>query len=158
MLCSIKKCETNQRLMENKMEKKYYTSKKGFFCLSVANHPGTLTELDIQENIMRMMIMSDDVSAEEAVEIISKMPWKEKDSLWKSALQEYWEPAFQEYLCRAHLICKEDRELIPITEALKDKDEDSITENIAIERMWENLEAYNFEEFMMLEFPVVEWD
>jgi hypothetical protein len=140
------------------MEKKYYTTKKGFLCLSVATHPGTLTELDIQENIMRMMVMNDEVSAEEASELISKMPWEKKDSLWKSALQEYWEPSFQEYLCRTNLIYAEDKELFPITEILKEEDEDSITEEIALERMWEKLEEYNFKEFMLWEFPVTEWD
>lgn len=48
------------------MEQKYYIAESGNCYLSITDHPGTLKEADILNNLARMMQQDEDISLKEA--------------------------------------------------------------------------------------------
>ena len=48
------------------MEQKYYIAENGNSYLTITNHPGTLKEADILNNLARMMQQDEDISLKEA--------------------------------------------------------------------------------------------
>ena len=143
------------------MEQKYYVPQQGLHCLTLATHPGMLTEQDIVANLVRMSLMDDGMSAEEAMEEMLPKPVQPLNKLEENAMWEYNSPEFQDYLTRKNLLPSKSNDslkLVPITEAMKEEGESQITEEEALSRMWEILDEFNLETFQTQELPTVEWD
>ena len=140
------------------METKYYAPQQGLHCLTLAKHPGILTEQDVVDNLVRMSLMDDELSAEEAMEEARQLPTDKLKALVDDMWWEYNSPEFQDYLTRKNLRPNQEQKLVPITEAMRYEDENQITEEEALSRMWERLDEFNLDEFKMWELPVAEWD
>ena len=144
------------------MEQKYYAPQQGLHCLTMATHPGTLTEEDIIDNLVRMIAMEETeeherTDAKTAAEEIQAMPFQKEHKLWELAVQEYHSPEFQDYLTRKNLRPNSSQKLVPIVEALKEEDW-TPTEAEAVKAMWERLDEFSLDEFKMWELPVPEWE
>ena len=140
------------------METKFYAPQQGLHCLTMATHPGTLTEEDIVDNLVRMSLMDNNLSAEEAMKEVKNLPVNELHKIKEAEWWEYNSPEFQDYLTRRNLQPNQELKLVPITEAMKDEDEERITEEEALNRMWEMLDEFSLEGFQTWELPVSEWE
>jgi hypothetical protein len=144
------------------METKFYAPPQALHCLTITTHPGTLTEANVVDNLVRMSLMDDELSAEEAMEEARQLPTDKRKALVDDMWWEYNSPEFQDYLIRKQIlpskINEDNLKLVPITEAMRDEDENQITEEEALSRMWERLDEFNLDEFKMWELPVAEWD
>ena len=82
------------------METKFYAPRERHW-LTVTQHPGKLMEDDILEAIVRMQLMSkEEVSAEEALEMMDEMDSAERSRLTEEAAWPMYEPEMQDYLSR----------------------------------------------------------
>ena len=55
------------------MAQKFYAPKNALNCLTITTHPGTLTEWDIITNLVRMNLMEDGLSVEEALALLENI-------------------------------------------------------------------------------------
>jgi hypothetical protein len=86
------------------METKFYAPQQGLHCLTLATHPGTLTEQDVVNNLVRMSLMDDELSAEEAMEEARQLPTDKRKALVDDMWWEYNSPEFQDYLIRKQIL------------------------------------------------------
>ena len=124
------------------METKYYAPPQALHCLTIATHSGKLTEADVTDNLVRMILMEDGLSPEEAVAEAKRLPVKELRNVIDVAQQEYNSPEFQDYLTQKKLHPSLNLELKPVQ-----------TEE-ALARM-ENLDLRTFKDS---ELATAEWD
>ena len=126
------------------METKYYAPKNQVDCLTITTHPGKYNEMDVVNNLMRMMVMDEtEEGAEAATQIIQEMNPEERQELRDSAETYLGDWDFQRYL-NSHPLPK-GQELLPIAEALKDEDL-TPTEEEAMEAMWEIVDEFSLSE------------
>jgi hypothetical protein len=88
------------------MEQKYYAPPQALHCLSITTHPGTLTEANVVDNLVRMILMEDGLSVEEAIEEAKSLPVKQLRNVVDVAQMEYNSPEFQDYLTQKNLLPK----------------------------------------------------
>ena len=124
------------------METKFYAPPQALHCLTITTHPGTLTEADVVSNLVRMSLMEEGLSPEEAIEEAKKMPPKELRNVVDAAQWEYNSPEFQDYLTVNKIHPNLSLQLQPI-----EKEE-------ALARM----DEFSLEGFQTWELPTVEWD
>ena len=124
------------------METKYYAPQQGLHCLTLATHPGTLTEADVVDNLVRMSLMDDELSAEEAMEEAKSLPVKKLRVLMDDAQWEYNSPEFQDYLTTKELHPSLNLKLEPVERE----------EALAI------MDGMDLQTFREAELPTVEWD
>ena len=125
------------------METKYYAPQQGLHCLTMATHPGTLTEADVTDNLVRMILMNDGLSAKEAMEEARQLPVKELRKIIDAEQWDYNSPEFQDYLTQKKIHPSLNLKLEPV------KDE---------QEMWQTLDEFNLSDFQEWELPTVEWD
>ena len=85
------------------MEQKYYAPPQALYCLSITTHPGTLTEANVVDNLVRMILMEDGLSPEEAIEEAKSLPVKELRNVVDVAQMEYNSPELQDYLTQKRI-------------------------------------------------------
>ena len=124
------------------MEQKYYAPPQALHCLTITTHPGTLTEADVTDNIVRMSLMEEGLSPEEAVAEAKKLPAKRLREIVDAAQWEYNSPEFQDYLTVKKIHPSLNLQLEPV----------SREEALAI---MDNLDLQTFEE---TELSQAEWD
>ena len=83
------------------MAQKYYAAEP--IWLTLSDKPGTLQYIEVLWNIMRMLLMSEGMDAESALEALNEMPATEYDRLKARAAAEYADPQIQDYLERINL-------------------------------------------------------
>ena len=121
------------------MDTKLYAP-KNWGCLTITDHPGNLRRTDIVWHLMRMILMSDnDLSAEEAIDLLDEMEEQEFSALRNRAEAELQEPQMQAYLERKQI--SPGMHLHPTT----------------LEEVTEVLNEWPMEAFLRLELPEVEW-
>jgi hypothetical protein len=124
------------------METKYYAPPQALHCLTITTHPGTLTEADVTDNLVRMNLMEDGLSPEEAIEEAKKLPVKELRNVVDAAQWEYNSPEFQDYLTVKKLHPRLNLKLKPVERE----------EALAI------MDGMDLQTFKEAELPTVEWD
>jgi hypothetical protein len=124
------------------METKYYAPPQALHCLTIATHPGKLTEANVTDNLVRMILMEDGLSAEEAIEEAKSLPVKELRNVVDVAQMEYNSPEFQDYLTQKRLHPSLNLKLEPIEK------EEALS-------IMENLDLQTFKES---ELATAEWD
>ena len=143
------------------MEQKYYVAKMAPTFLTLTDHKGKLSYHDMVWNLMRMILMSsEELTAEEALKEMGKMPREDFKKLQTDAEAWYADWDFQAYLDREGITLGD--ELIPVEEVLYDMEDEeeevSITEQETYERLMERLDEFPMEAFMTWEMPYTEWD
>jgi hypothetical protein len=124
------------------METKFYAPQQGLHCLTLATHPGTLTEQDVVNNLVRMSLMDDELSAEEAMEEARQLPTDKRKALVDDMWWEYNSPEFQDYLTVKKLHPRLNLKLKPVERE----------EALAI------MDGMDLQTFKEAELPTVEWD
>ena len=130
--------------------------------LTITTHSGVLTHRDIIENLMRMILMDqetdeyDGMDAETAMEELEKMSREEYQKLYRNAEAIYIDIQWTGYFDRTHL--HEGLTLYPLATALQTQNEDPISEEEALDVMWENLNEFSMNGFTLYELPDTEWD
>ena len=122
------------------MDTKLYAP-KNWGCLTITDHPGKLRRTDLVWNLMRMILMSDnDLSAEEAIDLLDEMEEQEFNALRERAEAELQEPLMQSYLERQRI--SPGTALHPIT----------------LEEVTELLNQWPLRAFQAQELPETEWE
>ena len=124
------------------MKQKYYAPPQALHCLTITTHPGTLTEANVVDNLVRMTLMEDGLNPEEAIKEAKSLPIKELINVVEAAQWEYNSPELQDYLTqkRIHPSLNLKLEEIDREEALS---------------IMENLDLQTFKES---ELATAEWD
>ena len=135
------------------METKYYASQGAPLFLTVADHPGTLMDSDLVENLMRMMVMNETeererLNSEEAEKEIDAMSREHYQALRKTAQWHlYNDPRLQIYLEENHV--RPGLELHPIAEVLQEEGDPKLSETEALEMLRDALDEYSLAEMEM---------
>ena len=113
------------------MATKYYAPPGQCWALTIATHPGTLTENDVVDNLMRMAVMQDEVSedwmdSQDAIEELSKMTPEEYNNLRAWCRDRMSEEDFQLFLDSSPLPLNQPLEPITKEEAQDLMDEYSL--------------------------------
>ena len=124
------------------MAQKFYAPKNALNCLTITTHPGTLTEWDIITNLVRMNLMEDGLSVEEAFEKMKQLPRKTLKILEEIATWELNSPEMQDYLTMKKIQLNHNLPLKPI----KKEEALALLENIDLQT------------FMETELSTTEWD
>lgn len=72
-------------------------------CLTMTIHPGNLSNMDIVQNIMRMLLMDEGMDAKTAQEEFDKLPVDEYRKFRKVAKEWRYDQEMQDYLDRMHI-------------------------------------------------------
>lgn len=147
---------------ERQMETKYYAPQGTPLFLTVADHPGSLTDSDLVDNLIRMMVMNETeererLDSEEAEKEIDAMSREHYRALRKTAQWYlYNEPRLQIYLEEHHV--RPGLELHPIAEVLQEEGEPKLSETEALEMLRDALDEYSLAgmEIYLLESAVRE--
>lgn len=106
---------------------------------------------------MRMILMSDnDLSAEEAIDLLDEMEEQEFSALRNRAEAELQDWDMQKYLDRKGDPTGE--KLFPIAEVLTADGETPMSEKEAKEYLMTELDGMTWEAFLRLELPDAEWE
>jgi hypothetical protein len=124
------------------METKFYAPQQGLHCLTLATHPGTLTEQDVVNNLVRMSLMDDELSAEGAMEEARQLPTDKRKALVDDMWWEYNSPEFQDYLTVKKLHPSLNLKL----------------EEVEKEEALAIMDGMDLQTFKEAELPTVEWD
>ena len=128
------------------MEQKYYAPAT-LSCLTLTQHPGTLTRADLSENLMRMLEMDktekhDRLTAEEAQTLIDQMSREEYKALQSRAETALNSQEMQEYL---------QRKQITVGDPLSEINPSEVNEQ-------EIMDEFSLAEFEQTEMPMAYWD
>jgi hypothetical protein len=124
------------------METKFYAPQQGLHCLTLATHPGTLTEQDVVNNLVRMSLMEEGLTPEEAISEAKQLPVKELRNVVDAAQWEYNSPEFQDYLTVKKLHPSLNLKL----------------EEVEREEALAIMDGMDLQTFKEAELPTVEWD